>query len=484
MSKNIDKLMPDIGMLLIDSISSENAMPAEIPQHAAPDYSSFNADELDAELKKNPLNIEIHRQLFDKRHEQGDELAALAHMIAAKAIEAYNTTDAGKAEAAWQLYMVATGYFMKSDYAIAERWYQLVLMLDPNIAAVYQNMVVIHGYFGRHEEAEACRARAYQMQRVFVDPIRNPVRQLLILCVGRTKGNIPYELLLSAETSQRIKYIIDYAEDVEDSQLPPYDLVFNAIGEPDVAAPLTARLERFLKACTRPVLNHPKNVARTHRHQLPTLLAGIEHVLVAPCCRIDVPDLTLDALSDLLLKEHIWFPVLVRPTETHGGQGMVFCASPEAVLAQLQTQRAAYYVNSFVDFKSADGFYRKYRIVYVDKQPYPYHLAISPQWMVHYQTAEMLHNPWKIAEEHLFLQDPAKVLGEKGMSAIVQIGQRLNLDYAGIDFTILPDGQLFIFEANATMLVHRVNSEGVLAHKNAYILRIADAFEKMQQLFD
>ena len=448
------------------------------------DLSQLTADELDARLVSNPLNIEIHRELFNKRHEQGDELAALAHMIAAKAIEAFNTTDAGKEESAWQLYMVATGYFMKSDYAIAERWYKLVLMLDPNIAAVYQNMVVIHGHFGRHVEAEVCRARAYQMQRVFIDPIRNPVRQLLILCVGRTKGNIPYELLLSAETSQRIKYIIDYADDSEDSQLPHYDLVFNAIGEPDVAAPLTARLEQFLKACTRPVLNHPKNIARTHRHQLPTLLAGIEHVLVAPCCRIEPENLNVDQLNELLSNEHIWFPVLIRPTETHGGQGMVLCASPEDILAQMQVPSAAYYLNSFVNFKSADGYYRKYRIIFVDKQPYAYHLAISMQWMVHYQTAEMLNNPWKIEEEHLFLQDPAKVLGEKGMSAIVQIGQRLNLDYAGIDFTILPDGQLFIFEANATMLVHRVNSEGVLAHKNAYILKIADAFERMQQRFD
>ena len=74
--------------------------------------------------------------MFDRRHAQGDELAALAHMIAARAIEAYNTSK--DTEAAWQLYMVATGYFMKNDYAIAERWYQLVLMLDPNIAAVYQ----------------------------------------------------------------------------------------------------------------------------------------------------------------------------------------------------------------------------------------------------------------------------------------------------------------------------------------------------------
>jgi hypothetical protein len=104
--------------------------------------------------------------------------------------------------------------------------------------------------------------------------------------------------------------------------------------------------------------------------------------------------------------------------------------------------------------------------------------------MVHYTSAEMLQNPWKIAEERLFLQDAAKVLGEKGMSAIGQIGQRLNLEYAGIDFTILPDGQLFVFEANATMLVHRVNKEGVLAHKNAYVQCIADAFEQMQKRFE
>lgn len=446
------------------------------------DYATLTVDELDAELKKNPLNIDLHRRMFDLRHEQGDELAALAHMIAAKAIDAYNTSK--DREAAWQLYMVATGYFMKNDYAIAENWYRLVLMLDPTIAAVYQNMVVIHLHFGRHEEAEICRARAYQMQRIFIDPARNPVRQLLILCVGRTKGNIPFEVLLSAESSQRIKYIIDYAADSEDSQLPPYDLVFNAIGEPDVAAPLTDRLERFLTRCTRPVLNHPKYVARTQRHQLSDLLAGIEHVMVAPCCRIEAGDVSLDQLNDVLSKEHIRFPVLVRPTETHGGQGMVYCTNRESILAQLNSGHVAHYLCGYVDFKSVDGFYRKYRIIFVDKQPYVYHLAISPQWMVHYDTAEMLNNPWKIEEEHRFLQDPASVFGAKGMSAIEQIGQRINLDYAGIDFTILPDGQLFVFEANATMLVHRVSNSGVLAHKNFYIQKIADAFDRMLQRFD
>ncbi len=444
------------------------------------DPPELSVTELDAALARDPLDVALHRLMFEKRHEQGDELAALAHMIAAKAIEAYQTDR----QAVWQLYMVATGYFMKGDYAVAQRWYQLVLTLDPDIAAVYQNLVVIHGHFGRHEEAELCRARAYQMQRVFIDPIINPVRQLLILCVGRTKGNIPFDVLLSAETSQRIKYIVDYAEDAEDTRLPPYDLVFNAIGEPDVAAPLADRLGRFLEVCQKPVLNHPSAVAGTQRHLLPQLLAGIDHVKVAPCCRIEATNLDTEQLSALLFEKNIRFPVLVRPTESHGGQGLVYCTNRAAILAQLSVGQGAHYLTSFIDFQSADGYFRKYRIIFVDKQPYAYHLAISTEWMVHYYTADMLKNDWKIAEERQFLQNTANVLGQKAMAAIVEIGHRLNLDYAGIDFTILPDGRLFVFEANATMLVHRVNHEGVLAHKNAYIQAIADAFENMLQRFE
>lgn len=78
------------------------------------------------------------------------------------------------------------------------------------------------------------------------------------------------------------------------------------------------------------------------------------------------------------------------------------------------------------------------------------------------------------------MEDPAAVLGVKLMQAVLEIGQRLDLDYAGIDFTILPNGELLIFEANATMLVHKVRQDGVLAHKNSHVQRIADAFETLQ----
>lgn len=293
-------------------------------------------------------------------------------------------------------------------------------------------------------------------------------------------GNIPYEGLLSAEKSQRIKYIIDYADEAEDSRLPPYDLVFNAIGEPDVAVPLTARLTHFLAHCSRPVMNLPETVARTRRHLLKERMAGIAHVQVANCCRIDPGDLSPESLKRLLTEEGIPCPVLVRPAETHGGQGLVCCATLSQISDQLSAGPVAHYLSHFVDTRSSDGFFRKYRVIFVDRQPYPYHLAISSQWMVHYHTSEMTEFPWKIAEERRFLQDMEAVLGKNGMAALIDIGQRLDLDYAGIDFTLLPDGQLFIFEANATMLVHRVSDQGPLAYKNAHIQKIADAFEALQ----
>ncbi len=118
--------------------------------------------------------------------------------------------------------------------------------------------------------------------------------------------------------------------------------------------------------------------------------------------------------------------------------------------------------------------------IFVDREPFAYHLAISSQWMVHYFSAEMTAAPWKIDEERRFLEDSRAALGERAMNAIAAIGRRLDLDYAGIDYTVLADGRVLVFEANATMLVHRETNDGVLAHKNVFVQRIVDAFERLQ----
>ena len=447
--------------------------PANTPEHPSVPIERLSAI--------TSLDASVHRTLADACRHAGDELGALAHLIAAHTLDAYAT---GSPEARTNgLCDVATGYFMKGDHAVAARWYELVLTLDPNIAVACQNLAAIHTGEGNMALAEVYRERAYGIQRVFVEETPGWTRSVLILCAGKSTGNVPFDALLPGARNRRIKYAIDYATDDEDAHLPAFDLVFNAIGDPDIAAPLSDRLARFEAQCSRPLLNPSSSISRTSRHKLSALLDGLDDVRTAPCVRYEVESevKNTNALTSLLADHGVTFPLLARPVAAHGGDGLILCDTIETLEARLwaQGQAGARYLTAFRDCQSADGFYRKYRVIYVDRRPLPYHLVISPHWIAHYFSADMESHAWKLDEERRFLQDPRAALGERAMNAIEAIGQRLDLDYGGIDFTLLPDGQVFVFEANATMLAHYERDSGALAHKNTHVQHIVDAFERM-----
>jgi hypothetical protein len=216
----------------------------------------------------------------------------------------------------------------------------------------------------------------------------------------------------------------------------------------------------------------------TQRHRLAESMGNIEDAVVMPCIRLEAPLKSRAVLVQRLTNEGITFPVLVRPAGSHGGHQFERCETILELERQVRAINGICYLTSYYDYISDDGYYRKYRMIYVDRQPFPYHLAISSEWKVHYHTADMAQDPLRIDEEYRFLQDPAKVLGAQAMSAIAYIGRRLNFDYGGIDFTLLPDGRVLVFEANPTMLVHREHSDSGLAHKNFFVRHIVDAFEQ------
>ena len=125
------------------------------------------------------------------------------------------------------------------------------------------------------------------------------------------------------------------------------------------------------------------------------------------------------------------------------------------------------------------------RVVIVDEQG---HLvdgdqllaAIAESWLVHYASAGMLGEAERQAEEIAYLEDPSGALGAAAWETIGAIGRCLDLDYAGADVSILPDGRVVVFEANATMLVHP-EAEGELLRKNPYVDRITSAFQALVQ---
>jgi len=417
-----------------------------------------------------PQDPAAHRRFSADRKAAGDELGALAHLIAADSLERQD---------AHELLGVATGYFSMGQALDSARWYRLLLTIDPDCAIAYQNLAAIHEEWGQHDEAEACRSRAYAIQRLFIDDSGQGGRRLLILLAGQGSANTPFSTLVPADANIRIKYALDYAAEAEDQTLPPYDLVFNAIGEPDVAIALQDRLQAFERRCRRPILNPVAAIARTPRHLTEQLLAGLSDVAVSPCARYEAPPASPAELTERLRRDGLSYPLLARPVSSHGGEGLVRCDGPDALMAAVTRLAGPHYLTAFTDYRSADGFFRKYRMIFVDRQPLPYHQAISSDWMVHYFSADMEAHPWKLAEETRYLTDPEDALGSRAMTAIRAIGQRMDLDYGGIDFTLLPDGRVFVFEANATMLVHREKPGGPLTHKNAAVQHIADAFEAL-----
>jgi tetratricopeptide (TPR) repeat protein len=357
-------------------------------------------------------------------------------------------------------------YMMTQQPEQAEAWYRKALELDPEMVSAHVNLSWLLRVAGRLDEAQLHRDLAYRKQSLFAAGSPTAVRTVLVLCdAGR--GNVQFRHLLPARDNNLIEWMVEYATEEQFQYLPPFDVVFNAIGDPDATPAVAAPLARFMAICDRPVLNSPAAVARTARQLMPELFGGVEGLLLPAAWRVE----QRGAWSD---NPDFRFPVLVRPPASQGGEGLALIES-RAALAGLAPDRAGVvYLCNYHDYRSSDGFFRKYRIIFIDRRPYPYHLAISEQWMVHYHTADMLM-PWKLEEERRFLECPARVLGATGMAAIEAIGKRLDLDYAGVDFSILPDGRLLIFEANATMLAHPEQDEALM-FKNPYIQKIFDAF--------
>ena len=94
---------------------------------------------------------------------------------------------------------------------------------------------------------------------------------------------------------------------------------------------------------------------------------------------------------------------------------------------------------------------------------------------MHYFTSDMADKPDHRLEEASFLGDMRAALGDKAIAALERIQDALGLDYAGIDFGLGPDGDLLLFEANATMVIAPPDPDERWAYRRTAITKILDA---------
>jgi tetratricopeptide (TPR) repeat protein len=301
-----------------------------------------------------------------------------------------------------------------------------------------------------------------------------PVRTLAINAAG-LGGLTNVEPVFNPETFEVQSIIAEYWP--LESGLPDHDVAINCIADPDACGAALDIAEHLL-ADYPEVINPPHLVRATGRVRNAQRFADLEGVRAARVAEFPRAELAAPSAARRLEEAGFSFPLLLRAPGFHNGANFHFVEDAGGMLAAIaalpgETMLAIEYL----DYRSPDGKFRKYRAMYVDGAVYPAHLAVSRDWNVHYFSAQM--GPAERAEERAYLEDLPAALGERAASALARVFASLGLHYAGADFSIDANGDAIVFEANAAMTVFMPEETPANAYRRAAVEKIYGATQAM-----
>lgn len=237
-----------------------------------------------------------------------------------------------------------------------------------------------------------------------------------------------------------------------------YDIVFNNVANSDAFSRnrLLECSKRAISALGKPVLNQPAQVASTSRQaNYLRFQDATDFVFPRTETHRIRPEDASAAASDLA--ERFAFPVILRAAEMHHGVGVVLVGNRQELAEAIEKAggEPIYAIQHF-DFVSADGLYRKYRMVCIGDRLLPVRIDFGTKWMVHRsdEGETMLKERAALRdEERAFLSNPPTYLGGSHIDALRFVARTIGLDFLGIDFAVDRRGRLIVFEANAAMSV-------------------------------
>ena len=361
------------------------------------------------------------------------------------------------------------------NFEAARERYEAALRLDPSHLNAHRGLAGIFWELGDEGKALEHLAVRFHNRPVATFPYLgtgDPIPILVLMSANR--GNLPWHDLID----NRVFLIITIATEFYDrtKPLPEHRLIFNSIGDADVCESALEAAKAIVAMTTAPVINSPAVVLRTGRIANSERLRRVPGVVTARIVRMPRAPLLGSEGPAAIAKHNLAFPILLRRPGFHTGQQFVCVETPEALsLAAAGLPGDDVLVIEYLNARGADGKARKYRVMTIGGQLYPLHLAISDDWKVHYFSAEMSGNAAHQAEEAAFLNDMPGVLGPKVMRSLQQISDTLGLDYGGMDFALGPNGEVLLFEANATMLIRPPKPGAQWDYRRATINRALEA---------
>lgn len=356
---------------------------------------------------------------------------------------------------------------------------------DPHDANALMDLSTVLQLSFQHEIAMQVQKEALKVQRVFTIPaVKQPAKIRLLVMMGACDllSNTPVECLLEdsdiALDMLYVSSLLDFPETV-----PDHDVLFVAVAESDENMLLLHTISELRSVWPRPVLNSPSRIALLSRDSACALLDDADGVVMPESVRVSRQ--TLEEIAsqrqqlDSVL-EHSGFPIIIRPVDSHAGRGLAKIEQIPALRDYLQSMtESEFYISPFVDYRSADGLFRKYRIVLIDGRPYICHLAISSHWMIHYLNAGMTESAEKRAEEARCFASFDTDFALRHAAALQTIYERMELDYLGIDCAETPTGELLIFEVDSNMIVHSFDPVEMFPYKQTQMQKVFAAFRSL-----
>jgi hypothetical protein len=366
-------------------------------------------------------------------------------------------------------------------------WNTLVARItdDANGAGIGMDLSIISQLMGDQKTGLAIQNDSLRYQQLFRSPcaVASPKLRVLALAAQMDSGgNTPIEFLLEGSDVELITLYVVPGMPLPNT-LPDHDIAIVLAPDDARSRETLALIDHLVPHWPRPMLNLPKHILGLDRHTLCRLLNSVPGLAIPITNRIsrdELESLSRSAcrLTDVL--EGGAYPIIVRPVGSHAGLGLEKLDNVVAIAAYLETRpEDTFFISRFVDYASADGQFRKYRIVLVDGNAYACHMAISDQWKIWYLNAAMILNETNRAEEARFMESFDKEFGQRHRTALDEVARRIGVEYCTIDCADTRDGKLLIFEADNTAIVHDMDSVDLFPYKAPQMRKIFDAFVAM-----
>jgi hypothetical protein len=351
-------------------------------------------------------------------------------------------------------------------------------------ANALMDLAIISHLWFKHDIGLATQARALKIRQLYHLPSSGTtrIRLLAIMHHGDLAANTPLEFLVQGTDIALDMLYIDPRCPFPAS-LPEHDLIFVAVGESDGSRAVLKLIEEQMSFWRCPVLNRPDRISRLSRDSVSAFLQSVPGIDMPVSRRL--PRQVIEQIGTGILLPYALlvggdFPIIVRPLDSHAGHGLTKIDGPSEIADYLQGRpENEFYVSRFVDYRSADGLYRKYRIALVDGCAFAGHMAISNHWMIHYLNAHMSASQEKRDEEAYFMAHFDTGFAARHRDALHAIHQRAGLDYLIIDCAESTDGTLLVFEIDSAAVVHAMDSAEVFPYKQAQAKKVFDAFHAL-----